>query len=39
MSLITDILFRCFCHQEKEDIDTNNVLKYAPTAESIDIGI
>lgn len=39
MSLLTDILFNIFCSQKSNDTEKGNILKNAPTAESIDITI
>lgn len=39
MSLLTDILFNLFCNQKNNVSNENEILKNAPTAESIDITI
>ena len=39
MSLLTDIIFNIFCSQKSNDTEKGNILKNAPTAESIDITI
>lgn len=39
MSLLTDIIFNIFCNQKSNNAEKDNVLKNAPTAESVEIVI